>query len=86
MASIEPDLAPPRVDQLEALYANETPADHDARMKRYGEAFAAYDQKIEVFLGELKKSAREERVHAETQSRAQDETQEEQLLSQIASF
>jgi len=42
MGDIDLDLVSVNLPRLDAMYPNETPAEHDARMKRYAAAFEKY--------------------------------------------
>lgn len=86
MGGIEPDLLHPRVDDLAAIYAGETPEQHAARMKRYDEAFQQYDARIAELKSRVHDEERDVRRQAEEASLAQDKEAEEGLLTQIASL
>lgn len=54
MAQIEPELTREGLETLEEKYRDETPAQAAARSERYEKAFAAYEKKLDEYIGQRK--------------------------------
>jgi len=53
MEAIEPELTTSQIPVLKQKYVKETATEKAARLKRYDQAFAAYDKAQEAYLKEL---------------------------------
>ncbi len=77
MGHIEPELTSEGVKKLAATYKNETPAEREARMRRYDAAIRQYDKAYADYLATLDKQVDRYRRgafdHAEYEDRKRDD-------------
>ena len=88
MGEIEPELVSAVIPTLEDTYKEETADEHEARMKRYEEAFSLYDRCYQAYMdkltGEVRDRKRSARAESEQHEQAERDQEAEAVLAQIA--
>lgn len=85
MAGIEPELLLSRIPMLDALYAGESPEEHEARMEKYAVAYKKFDAALKAFMTDVNGSARSVQRHALKDKEQQARSQEMNTLTSLAS-
>ncbi len=85
MAEIEPELLLTNIPTLDQKYANETPAEHDARMLRYAEAYKRFDAELNNFMTDVNGNLRAGQRDALKAQEQQSQTEEQAALSSLDS-
>ena len=85
MADIEPDLLLEHIPLLDELYADETQADHAARVARYEEAYEKFDVALQQFMGEVHEEVRVSRREALKTKELRDRAEEQTTLTHLES-
>ncbi len=77
MGHIEPELTSRNAGTLDRIYKDETPAQRQARMRRYDRALRLYDKAYDDYMATLDKQVgryrRDAFVHAEYEDRKRDD-------------
>jgi hypothetical protein len=83
MAEIEQDLLLENIPTLDAKYAGETEGEKATRMKRYEEAYRAFDRSFSAFMGDIYSHVRGSRRSALEEQETEAQTQEQKALSSL---
>jgi uncharacterized protein YukE len=85
MEPIEPDLLLANIPLLDAKYAGESQAEHEARMQRYQAAYKKFDREMEKFLDAINTSVRSTQREALKARENEDRRREQEQLTSLAS-
>lgn len=85
MGSIEQDLLLANIPHLDAKYAGETPAEHEARMQRYAAAYKTFDSEMAKFMDAVNTSVRTSQREALRAREREDRQREQNALNSLAS-
>ena len=83
MGAIEPDLLLSVIPTLDSKYKGEAPAEHEARMKRYQEAYKKFDTELAEFMSTVNSKARTARKSALKQKESQSREEESNAIGSL---
>lgn len=81
MADIEPELTSEQLPLLDARYAAEAPAEHDARMARYNAAYVRFNDALAQMNSYMYVFAQQRKTQVTAARRAQETTEDASAVS-----
>ena len=83
MREIEPDLLSYNIPKLDEYYKEETPEQHEARMKRYERAYQDFEYAFQKFMNEVEEEVRENKRSALKEKEHESLQKEQEKLASI---